>query len=311
MPPRHTEQEQADFARALVSIAEQGPLSQPEIDTLSVLDGADLDRFREAWAPLPAGARARLIVALRGAAEQRLRLDFSAVNRLALEDADPHVRQAGVQSAIEDRSPALLKKLLELVRADPSVEVRFAAAEDLARFTLLGELDDLEPEATAELKSRLLSIVRDQNQAARVRGSALAALGYFSDVDSARELASGFSDPVLRLGAVRAMGRTADPRWTDRLMPVLGSDDPQLRVEAAHALGEIEDERAVTPLVELLEDPEPDVQLAVIQALGQIGGEDAREALLFLAEASEDQLREAADKALEEIEAAETDPMDL
>jgi len=311
MPPRHTEQEQADFARALVSIAEQGPLSQPEIDTLSVLDGADLDRFREAWAPLPAGARARLIVALRGAAEQRLRLDFSAVNRLALEDADPQVRQAGVQSAIEDRSPALLKKLLELVRSDPSIEVRFAAAEDLARFTLLGELDDLEPEMTAELKSRLLSIVRDQNQAARVRGSALAALGYFSDVESARELASGFSDPVLRLGAVRAMGRTADPRWTDRLMPVLGSDDPQLRVEAAHELGEIEDERAVTPLVELLEDPEPDVQLAVIQALGQIGGEDAREALLFLAEASEDQLREAADKALEEIEAAEADPMDL
>jgi HEAT repeat protein len=311
MPPRHSEEEQADFARALVSIAEQGPLAQPEVDTLAVLEGADLERFRAAWAPLPAGARARLIVALRGAAETRLRLDFSAINQLALSDPDAQVRQAGVQAAIEDRSPALLQKLLELVSADPSVEVRFAAAEDLARFTLLGELDDLEPETTADLKNRLRRVVHDEHQAARVRGSALAALGYFSDVDSAKELATGFSDPVLRLGAVRAMGRTADPRWTDRLMPVLGSDDPQLRVEAAHALGEIEDERAVTPLVELLEDPEPDVQLAVIEALGQIGGEDAREALLFLAEAAEDQLREAADKALETIEAAESDPMDL
>ena len=46
MPPRHTEEEQADFAKALVSIAEQGALSQEEVDTLSVLDGADLDRFR-------------------------------------------------------------------------------------------------------------------------------------------------------------------------------------------------------------------------------------------------------------------------
>jgi HEAT repeat protein len=311
MPPRHTEEEQADFAKALVSIAEQGSLSQPEVDTLSVLDGADLDRFREVWAALPAGARARLIVALRGTAEERLRLDFTALNHLALEDADPQVRLAGVRSAIEDRSPALLNKLLELVSSDPSVEVRFAAAEDLARFTLLGELEDLEPEVTTDLKKRLLNVVRDQNQAARVRGSALAALGYFSDGDNAKELASGFSDPILRLGAVRAMGRTADPRWTDRLMPVLGSDDPQLRLEAARALGELEDERAATPLVELLEDPEPDVQLAVIQALGQIGGEDAREALLFLAEAAEDQLREAADKALEEIEAGETDPMDL
>jgi HEAT repeat protein len=311
MPPRHTEEEQAEFAKALVSIAEQGGLSQPEVDTLSVLYGADLARFAEVWAALPAGARARLIRALQSTAETRLRLDFSALNHLALEDADPQVRLAGVQSAIEDRSPELLKKLLELVSSDTSLEVRFAAVEDLARFTLLGELEDLDPEVTMELKKRLFNVVRDQNQAAPVRGSALAALGYFSDVDSAQEVASGFSDPILRLGAVRAMGRTADPRWTDRLMPVLGSDDPQLRVEAARALGELEDERAATPLVELLEDPEPDVQLAVIQALGQIGGEEAREALLFLAEAAEDQLREAADKALEEIEAAETDPMDL
>jgi HEAT repeat protein len=311
MPPRHTEEEQEEFARALVSIAEQGPLSQPAIDTLSVLDGADLDRFREVWAPLPAGARARLIVALRGAAELRLRLDFSALNQLALEDSDPQVRLAGVHAALEDRSPELLRKLLQLVSSDPSVDVRFGAAEDLARFTLLAELEDLDSAVTLDLKERLLQVVRDERQAARVRGSALAALGYFSDVDSAKELATGFSDPVLRLGAVRAMGRTADPRWTDRLMPVLGSDDPQLRLEAARALGELEDERAATPLVELLEDPEPDVQLAVIQALGQIGGEDAREALLFLAEAAEDQIREAADKALEEIEAGETDPMDL
>jgi len=311
MPPRHTEEEQADFARALVSITEQGALSQPEVDTLSVLDGADLARFTDVWAALPAGARARLIRVLHDTAETRLRLDFSALNHLALEDAEPQVRLAGVQSAIEDRSRALLEKLLELVSSDPSLEVRFAAAEDLARFTLLGELEDLDPETTGELKRRLLNVVRDPNQAAPVRGSALAALGYFSDVDSAKVVAAGFSDPVLRLGAVRAMGRTADPRWTDRLMPVLGSDDPQLRLEAARALGELEDERAATPLVELLEDPEPDVQLAVIQALGQIGGEDAREALLFLAEAAEDQLRVAADKALEEIEAAESDPMDL
>jgi HEAT repeat protein len=281
------------------------------VDALSVLEGADLERFREVWAALPPGARARLIRVLRGAAEARLRLDFSALNHLALEDDDAQVRLAGVESAIEDRSPALLQKLLQLVSADPSVEVRVAAAEDLARFTLLAELEDLESESTERLRNQLFHIVHDQNQSARVRASALAALGYFSDVDSARELAAGFSDPTLRLGAVRAMGRTADPRWTDRLMPVLGSDDPQLRLEAARALGELEDERAATPLIELVEDPERDVQLAVIQALGQIGGEEAREALLFLAEAAEDTIREAADRALEEIEAAEADPMDL
>jgi HEAT repeat protein len=189
--------------------------------------------------------------------------------------------------------------------------VRQAAAEDLARFTLLAELEHLDEETASQLRARLREVVQDTNQAPRVRGTALAALGYFSDVENAEELAAGFSDPDLRLGAVRAMGRSADPRWTDRLMPVLGSDDSDLRLAAAQALGEIEDERAVTPLLELVDDQVTEVRLAVIGALGQIGGEDAREALLYLAETPEDQVREAAEKALEDLEAAEGDPMEL
>jgi len=309
--PRQTEEQQADFARAMQSVAEQAPMPEAEVDTLSMLEGADLDRFREVWDRLPAGARARLIWALHGAAAQRLRLDFSALNRLALEDADPQVRLAGVQSVIEDRSPTLLQKLLELVKSDPSVDVRSAAAEDLARFTLLSELGDLDPELAARLRAELQEVARDESQAPRVRTAALAALGYFSDTDIAEELAAGFGNLDMRVGAVRGMGRTADPRWTDRLMPVLGSEDPQLRQEAARALGEIEDERALTPLIEIVDDPVTEVRLSVIEALGHIGGEDAREALLYLAESPEDGIREAAEHALEEIEAAEGDPLDL
>lgn len=311
MPPRQTEQEQAEFAQALQSVADQGPLTQAELDALSVLEGGDLDRFRDVFRGLPADARARLVRGLFGAAEQRLRLDYSAVNRLALDDKDAKVRLAGAQCAIEDRSPALLQKLLELVLGDPSYDVRWAAAEDLARFALLAELDDLDADSTARLRTVLLQVAADESQAPKTRTAALAALGYFSDTFVAEQLASGFSDPTLRIGAVRGMGRSADPRWTDRLMPVLGSDDPDLRREAATALGEIEDERAVTPLAELVDDPELEVRLAVIQALGRIGGDDAREALLYLAEAAEDDIREAAEAALEELEAAEGDPMDL
>jgi HEAT repeat protein len=311
VPPRQTDQEQADFLRALQLVGAQEPLPQAELDALSVLEGGDLARFREVFSGLPAAARARLVRGLQGAAEQRLRLDYSAINQLALDDADPAVRLAGVQAALEDRSPRLLTRLLEMVRSDPSVEVRWAAAEDLARFTLLAELEDLDADSTARLRGVLQDVVADTTQAPRVRTAALAALGYFSDVVIAEQLAAGFSDPMLRIGAVRGMGRSADPRWTDRLMPVLGSEDPALRREAAVALGEIEDERAVTPLAELVDDPEIEVRLAVIGALGHIGGEDAREALLYLAEVPEDQVRQAAEAALEELEAAEGDPLDL
>src|SRR5689334_15345732 len=140
MPPRQTDQEQADFISALQSIADQGPIPQAELDALSVLEGGDLDRFREVFSKLPADARARLVRGLFGAAEQRLRLDYSPVNRVALDDPDARVRLAGVQSTIEDRSPLLFHKLLDLVRTDSSYDVRWAAAEDLARFTLLAEL---------------------------------------------------------------------------------------------------------------------------------------------------------------------------
>ncbi len=311
MPPRKTDQEQADFERALQAVADQSTLPQPELDSLSMLEGDDLARFHQTFDQLPADARARLVRGLQGAAEQRLRLDYSAVNRLALEDTEARVRLAGVHAAIEDRSLALLNTLLELVGADPSTDVRQAAAEDLARFTLLAELEDLEPEATARLRTRLQEVIADVNQAPRVRTSALASLGYFSDAVIAEQLATAFTDPTLRLGAVRGMGRTADPRWTERLLPELGDEDPDLREAAARALGEIEDERAVAPLAELVDDPLTEVRLAVVQALGQIGGDEAREALLYLAEAPEDDIREAAEAALDELEAAEGDPMDL
>src|SRR6266540_478982 len=50
MPPRHTEEEQADFSRALELVADQGTLPQAELDALSLLEGGDLDRFREVFA---------------------------------------------------------------------------------------------------------------------------------------------------------------------------------------------------------------------------------------------------------------------
>lgn len=311
MALRHTDEQQAEFARALQAVADQGALSQAEIDSLNMLEGSDLDQFRSVWERLPAGARERLLRGLRGAADSRLRLDFSAINRMALDDSDAAVRLAAVNAALEDRSPALLSRLLELVVADPSTNVRQAAAEDLSRFTLLAELDDLDADSATRLRSRLHNVIARADEAPRVRTAALAALGYFSDTQTAEDLAAGFLDPTLRLGAVRGMGRTADPRWTDRLMPVLGSDDPDLREQAARALGEIEDERAVSPLVEAVDDPEPAVRMAVIEALGHIGGEDAREALLYLVQAAEDDVAEAAERALEELEAGEGDPLDL
>lgn len=305
---RQDPEERKTFEAALEAIGKEEPLTVEHFDALNVLEGPDLESFNQAWSPLPAGARARVIRDLHQAAAARLRLDYSSVNRLALDDEDPNVRLAGIQAALEDRGPRLLAKLLEILARDRSGAVRRAAAEDLSRFVLLAELEDLEPTAAAELRSALLACVRRTDEDPGVRNAALGALGYLADEAVAEEMLAGFLDPVLRPGAVRAMGRSADPRWTERLMPVLGSEDPDLRVEAARALGEIEDERAVGPLTELVDDSELSVRIATVEALGLIGGEEAREALIFLLEDPHPDVRKAADQAVHGMEDEEEDP---
>jgi HEAT repeat protein len=310
MDVQPTEREHEHFDAALTAVAGQSTLSTDQLDALNVLEGADLERFSGVWSTLDEAARRELVQTLRTAAEARPRLDFGPINLLALDDTSAPVRLAGVQAAFEDRHPRLLRRLVELVRTDPSVEVREAAAEDLARFALLAELGDLDPDSTRLVRDRLIQVMRDAEQGARVRQSALAAAGYFSDPEMGSVLAAGFTNPDLLLGAVRGMGRSADPRWTPRLLEVLSSDDPSLRLEAIRALAEIEDERAIEPLGEMLDDTDEAIQLAVIRALGDIGGDAARETLLYLLEDPNAVVRDAADEAIRQLEFYE-DPLGL
>ncbi|MBI2755564.1 MAG: HEAT repeat domain-containing protein [Chloroflexi bacterium] len=311
MAPRSAD-EQQNFDAALAAIAREEPLTEEHQDalSLSLADDGDVEAFRDVWSKLSAPARARAIRSLRNAAEARLRLDYSALNLLALADADPQVRIAGIEAALEDRGPALFQRLLQMVQTDPVGAVRRAAAEDLARFALFAELEDLDQPDVAALRTTLFQAVRNQQEEPGVRQAALGALGYFSDEAVAEELAAGFGERDLRVGAVRGMGRSADPRWTDRLLPVLGSEDPDLRAEAAKALGEIEEERAVGPLAELVDDPDEDVRVAAVHALAVIGGEEAREALLYLLEDPNQKVRDAAEHGISNLETDEDDGLD-
>ena len=92
-------------------------LSTAELDALSMLEGDDLERFRQQWRELSGAARARLIRRLHVAAEQRLRLDFSAINQLGA-GRRGRERAAG-ERAVRDRG------------SQPRVAAR--AAEDRSR----------------------------------------------------------------------------------------------------------------------------------------------------------------------------------
>lgn len=308
--PRQTEQERADFDAALNAVRAESSLTRASLVGLSHLEGPDLDTFRGAWESLTAPARERLVRRLHRAATELPRLDFSAVNHLALRDPDASVRLAGVQSALEDASPDLMHRLASLAEHDPSSDVRAAAAEDLGRFALMAELEALAPEQAREVRVLLFRLLDDPEATPGVRSAALAALGYFSDGAAAERVDAGFADASLRLAAIRAMGHSADPRWTERLISMLEDEDAEVRLEAASALGEIEDERAIEPLSDLVDDQDSGVRLAAIEALGEIGGDGAREVLVYVLQDPSDRIREAAEAAIATIDAAD-DPLSL
>jgi len=244
------------FLRTPAAVAEQGALPEEEVNMLSVLESDDLARFTTVWAKLPAGARARLIRALHGAgaappAAGLQRLEPACARRFRCPGA-----RGGVVSTIEDRSPELLRKLLDWCATDPDFEVALRRPRTWLVLRCSVKLETLDAEAISELRGSLQErcAMNARRQSAR---AALAALGYFSRHRKRRGAGLGFSDPVLRFGAIRGMGRSAESTWRSSHAGARQRRSRYAR-EAAQALGEIEDERAVTPLVETVDDPDTD-----------------------------------------------------
>jgi HEAT repeat protein len=109
-------------------------------------------------------------------------------------------------------------------------------------------------------------------------------------------------DDILRIGAVFAMGRSADPRWNRYVLEELGNNDSAMLFEAARASGELEIEEAVPDLIRLLGDEDVEIRDAAVWALGRIGGPEARRALKACCASDDEDLAEAAEDALAELD---------
>ena len=83
-------------------------------------------------------------------------------------------------------------------------------------------------------------------------------------------------DPVIRLGAIRALGEIGDPRAAKLLIERLEDGSNTVRRAAVQALGRIGNPEAVEPLIHALADRNPGVQITAVEALGELG--DARAA---------------------------------
>ena len=279
-------------------------LSISSLYGLSGMDRAETLLFQKAWPSMAVERRRQIINFLVEIAEASFEVNFGPVFRFCLGDEDERVRAAAIEGLWEDDDTALIKPLISLLRDDPSISVRAGAATSLGRYILLGELDKVKAQHFALVQEALLETIRSPFEHLEVQRRAVEAIAYSSedDVQEIIEIAYYDEDEKKRASAVFAMGRSADPDWSDLVIGELQSSRPEMRYEAAMACGELELAAAAPLLANLVNDPDREVQEAAVWALGQIGGDEARRILYDCYEQSDQFLREAVEEALEQLD---------
>ncbi len=260
--------------------------------------------FREAWPSVGTARRRQVVQMLVQVAEADVRADFNAIFRFCLGDEDEVVRALAVDGLWEDVDTRLIGPLLRLLRHDPAVVVRAAAAISLGRYVLRGELGEMNMSQAMAVQEALLECIFTPDEDLDVRRRAVESVAYSSDeaIKDIIEMAYDHSEESMRISAVFAMGRNADGQWREIVLYELDSSNPAMRYEAARACGELEILAAVPRLGQLVGDADSEVRQTAVWALGQIGGHEARRILEVCCEADDEALQVVAEEALGELE---------
>lgn len=293
-----------DFEFALAQLAnESRPVVNINLTHLSDLSRTQAEEYRAVWNTLTPERRCEIVNAMVEQAEADIHLNFHAILRSCLDDAQAEVRRLAIAGLWEDERPSLIQPLLNLLEGDVEPEVRAVAATSLGRFILLGALGDIDKLLSRRVENALRAAWSRGNEEVDVRRRALEGLAYSEDADVQSFIESAYFDEVeaMRQSALFAMGRTADPRWARYVLAELTSASAPMRFEAAASAGELRLGSAVRSLISLMDDPDSSVREAAALALGKIGGKEAQRALHRAAETEEDRLAEVAREALEEL----------
>ena len=278
----------SSFDQLLDALGQSSPvLPKIDLNFLSDLDTAEVERLRKSWTRLDSTHRRDIMGELGRLAQEHIELNFDRVDRMALSDPDGQVRRIAIENLWESEDPALVPALVRAL-GDSDPAVRAAAAAALGAFVYLGEVESLPKQSLAEVEEALLRAVQDVHENVRLRS--LESLGYSSraEVPSLIRDAYRSSDENQRRSSLLAMARSVDDIWKTEVLAELRSPSPVLRLEATRAAGELELQESAKELIDLLEDGDQDIRRAAIWSLGQVGGKRPGEVLSRLLDQAED-----------------------
>ena len=289
---------------------EETPLSAPLFTELSDLSPAELGRFARTWYKVSPERKQKVVERMVELAEDTTELDFSAIFKMCLKDADDKVRQGAITGLWEFEDRSLIQLLVPILNSDNSGKVRAASAVALGKFAFLAQDGKILSKDGQLVSDSLMGALRSEDETLEVRRRALESVAPFNlaGVNEYINWAYCSEDLDLKCSSIFAMGKTGNSPWLPVLFKELQSPSPPIRYEAATACGEMDNEEAAPHLIPLLHDDDYQVQLAAVTALGEIGGTLAKKALRKSLKRGDPILEDAARNALENIQGTE-DPL--
>ncbi len=280
-------------------------IASEELTSLSHLETDERRQLTEIWPEIEVTRRLSMLSAMTDMAQDNVELNFDAVFKLALDDEDPEVRIAGLLGLFEYEGSDLIRVLIRLLRDDEEYTVRREAAIALGRYAMAAELGHLSESDAEDIRSVLIESTEDDMDDELVRARAMEAVGAFSGEEIDNLIESIYRDDsiYMKVGAVDAMGRSANEQWLPMLLEEVENPAPEMRHAAAYALGQVGSEQAIQPLKRMaIMDPDREVQLAAVRALGEIGGQVSIVALKSILYEGDDDLRDVVQEAIVEAQ---------
>jgi HEAT repeat protein len=279
-----------DLCRALLDNSH--PFPPKYLHAFSDISVEDLNLIKGIWNKVDPKRRSALLADLEPILEADTLLCFDDFAKFTLRDPEISVRSHALELLWESEDPHLVPILSDLLRNDPSNEVKAAAAKVLGRFVLLGELEEIPAKTLKEIEELLLEVLQESDDPG-IKSRALEALGYSSRKEVPSLINKAFQEKDTRRisSALFAMGCSLDRKWENQVLEMIDHHDEDVKIEAIRAAGELELVSARDTLIEIaIDDNEDwDVRMAAMWSLSKIGGEDARDTLEDLLEKAEDE----------------------
>ena len=281
------------------------PILHSGLLQLSAISTVEISELEAIWPSISETRRHEIISKMLTLADDNPELDFDDIFLALLKDPDGDLRAMAARGLWECEDRNVIQPLIELLKEDPSAQVRSAAAISLGRFATMAAEGKLTARDAERVEKALMAAVNRDGEDQEVIRRSIEAAAPLATPEITEIIRSGYrsDDARIRQSAVHAMGRAADPQWMVDLIEALDSDDPALRYEAAASCGMVGEESAVPHLISLLQGGDGHVEVAAVRALGAIGGDLAKRALIRCLDFGDEAVESAAEAALNEIEA--------